>query len=103
AQVSCDLLGPVDDVRHTLEGADAVVHLAGHNEVLARDEPERAMEETVAMARTVADAASAAGVRRVVHVSTVHVYGEHLRPGARIHEGLEPSPTSAYAEARRAS
>lgn len=100
-QRACDLLGPAADIADTFADASVVLHLAGHNEVIAKQDPHRATSETEAMARAVADAAQLAGVPRIVYVSTVHVYGEHLRPGAMIHEGLTPAPTSPYAEARR--
>jgi nucleoside-diphosphate-sugar epimerase len=91
-QVACDLLGPVEAVAEAFAGATTVVHLAGHNEVIARQEPERSTEETTAMAEAARDAAVRAGVRRIVYVSTVHVYGEHLQPGADITEALPPAP-----------
>ena len=99
-QVECDLLGPVAPIASALAGASAVVHLAGHNEVITAADPDRAVDETVAMAEAVRAAARAAGVRRVVYVSSVHVYGEHMAPGALLHEDLGPAPTSAYARAR---
>lgn len=99
-QVVCDLLGGPDQVAEALTGASAVVHLAGHNEVIAASDPERALQETVAMAAAVRDAARAVGVPRVVYVSTVHVYGELLAPGNHLVESLPAKPVSAYAEAR---
>lgn len=99
-QVECDLLAPPGELVPVLEGAGAVVHLAGHNEVIAAADPVRAIDETVAMARNVLEAARAAGIGRIVYVSTVHVYGEQLRPGARLHEDLDAAPVSPYARAR---
>jgi len=99
-QVTCDLLRPADDIARSLEGASTAIHLAGHNEVVAAEDPERALTETVAMADSLRSAAVAVGIRRIVYVSTVHVYGDQLRPGALVHEGLEARPTSAYARAR---
>lgn len=96
----CDLLGPTAEIADAFDDASVVLHLAGHNEVIAKHDPERATSETEAMAKAVVDAAQVAGVPRIVYVSTVHVYGEHLRPGAVIHEGLTPAPTSPYAQAR---
>ena len=46
-----DLLEPVDVVATALEGCDAVVHLAGHNEVVAARDPDRALAETVSWYR----------------------------------------------------
>lgn len=100
-QVVCDLLGPKHDVATAIEGADVVLHLAGHNEVVTAHDPDRAAHETVAMTEAVAEAARTTGVTRVVHVSTVHVYGDRLRPGAVIDETVPPAPTSAYAQTRR--
>lgn len=99
-QVECDLLGPTASITAALAGASAVVHLAGLNEVIAGTDPDRAVHETVAMAEAVRAATRAAGVRRVVYVSSVHVYGAHMAPGALLHEDLEPAPTSPYARAR---
>lgn len=101
-QRACDLLGPVAHIADAFADASVVLHLAGHNEVVAKHDPQRATTETQTMARSVLDAAQAAGVSRIVYVSTVHVYGEHLRPGAVIREDLVPAPTSPYAEARHA-
>jgi UDP-glucose 4-epimerase len=99
-QVACDLLGPADDLTRALDGVDTVVHLAGHNEVVSGRDPDTAIRETVQMAENVLRAAAANGVRRIVYVSTVHVYGERLVPGAVVDESIEPAPTSAYARAR---
>ena len=44
------------------DGADAVVHLAGANEVAARHDPEAAVADTVRITQRVASAAIAAGV-----------------------------------------
>jgi len=55
------------------------------------------------MSRRVADAAARAGVARLVYVSTVHVYGAQMTPGARLTEDVVPEPRSVYAVARLAS
>ena len=102
-QVPLDLLRPVDEIAAALRGVDAVVHLAGHNEVVASAEPDRALAETVIAARHVTEAAALAGVARVVYVSTVHVYGDRLAPGARVDEDTAPAPRGTYAVARLAS
>src|SRR5690606_29215870 len=83
-QVPVDLLGPAPDLALALAGAGSVVHLAGHNEVIASQDPGRAVSETVAMAEAVLAAARQQGVTRIVYVSTIHVYGEHLVPGAAV-------------------
>lgn len=100
SQEVCDLLGPPDALAAAIDGASVVVHLAGHNEVVAAREPDRAVAETVAMAERVRDGARTVGARRVVYVSTVHVYGAQLQPGMRIDEATRVEPTSRYAQAR---
>ena len=83
-QVPLDLLQPAAEVAIAFRGVDAVIHLAGHNEVIASSDPDRALAETVIAARHVAEAAAIAGVERVVYVSTVHVYGDRLSPGSAV-------------------
>jgi UDP-glucose 4-epimerase len=86
-----------------LAGAAGVVHLAGTNEAVAAADPDRAMADTVAAARRVAEACRNAGVRRLVYVSTVHVYGRSLAAGATVTEEALPRPYSPYAIARLAA
>jgi len=84
-----------------LEGHDAVVHLAGASEVRAGAEPDAALAETVVATRRVAEAAVRAGVRRLVFLSTFHVYGGATDDGG-VHEGVVPTPRHPYAFARLA-
>jgi len=97
-----DLLEPVDAVADALGGCDTVVHLAGHNEVVTAQDPDRGVAETILAGRHLVEGARQAGVRRVVYVSTVHVYGDRLVPGAHIDEDVAPAPRSPYAIARLA-
>lgn len=83
-----------------VEGADAVVHLAGANEVVTREDPDAALAATAAAARAVGVACRRQGVPRLVYVSTIHVYGESLAPGALVTEDAVPAPRSAYSIAR---
>lgn len=73
-----------------MRGAEVVVHLAGKAHVVARSTPAlddeyRAANEV--LTRTVCEGAARAGARRVVHLSTVVVFGDRhprrdgLRPG----------------------
>lgn len=82
--------------------ADAVIHLAGPNEIVAAQDPERALVETVATTWRTARAAAEAGVRRFVYVSTVHVYGPPA-DGAVLDEQTVPAPRGAYPISRLAS
>lgn len=102
-QVAIDLTSEGAGLSEAFAGVSTVVHLAGHNEVVAAQEPDRAMAETLAATRHVTTAAVAAGVARLIYVSTVHVYGSNLQPGAHIDETTTASPTSPYAIARLAS
>jgi UDP-glucose 4-epimerase len=97
-----DLLDPAARIADALEGAPAVVHLAGHNEVVAAADPDGALAETALMGRHVVEAARTAGVQRVVYVSTIHVYGDRLAPGATVDESVPPAPHGPYAVARLA-
>jgi UDP-glucose 4-epimerase len=95
-------LAPVDEVAAALDGCAAVVHLAGASEVVAARDPDGALAGTVAATRRVAAAAAAAGVDRVVDVSTVHVYGAALEAGGTVDEAVLPQPRHPYAVARLA-
>jgi UDP-glucose 4-epimerase len=101
--VAFDLSSEPERLRDAVDGADAVVHLAGVNEAVAAAEPDRALAETVVTARQLGAACTAAGVRRIVYVSTVHVYGAALVPGAVVTEDAVPEPRSVYAVARLAA
>jgi len=83
-------------------GCDAVVHLAGEDELVAAREPERALGGTVLAAQRLAAACRTGGVPRLVYLSTVHVYGTRMAPGAVLDETLRAEPRSAYAIARLA-
>jgi UDP-glucose 4-epimerase len=95
-----DLTDQRASVADLVAGASAVVHLAGSNETHAADDPDQALADTVAAARRVVEACEAAAVSRVIYVSTVHVYGDALAPGATVTEDARPEPRSAYAAAR---
>jgi UDP-glucose 4-epimerase len=97
-----ELLDPAGKVAEAFAGIDTVVHLAGHNEVVAAQDPDRALAETALAGRHVVEAARAAGVGRIVYVSTIHVYGDRLAPGATVDESVAPAPHGAYAVARLA-
>jgi UDP-glucose 4-epimerase len=102
-QVEVDLLGPAAALRAAFDGCDAVLHLAGANEVVAATEPDAALRDTLLGSAHVAAAASDAGVRRVVYVSTVHVYGRALADDAIVSEATVPEPAAVYGIARLAS
>jgi len=104
AQTVCDLAAdPVDLLVSACEGADVIVHLAGENEVVAAREPAAALAATVLATERLVEAAAQTGVKRVVYVSTVHVYGARIREGAALIEDMRPEPRSSYAISRLAS
>jgi UDP-glucose 4-epimerase len=102
-QVVVDLLGNPGDLDDALGGVDSVVHLAGPNEITTALDPEESVNATIAGSRRVAAAAARVGVRRLVYVSTVHVYGARMTEGATVDEETPTEPRSEYALARLAS
>ena len=69
-------LSDVAELTEQVRGADAVVHCAGQYRVgIPRSEHRAMWEANVGATERVLDAASAAGVPRIVHVSTVNVLG----------------------------
>jgi UDP-glucose 4-epimerase len=84
-------------------GAEAVIHLAGENEVSAAREPAAAMASTAVATERIAEAAAEAGVGRFVYMSTVHVYGQRIADGVTLTEDMRPEPRASYAISRLAS
>jgi UDP-glucose 4-epimerase len=78
-----------------------VVHLASPNEHEAAADPLAAVEGTIGVTVRVLDAAIAAGVRRVVYLSTAHVYGAPLI--GHIAEDHPTRPVHPYAITHRAA
>jgi UDP-glucose 4-epimerase len=103
-QTVCDLC-TVDpqELAAVCERATTIVHLAGENELLAASDPAAALGSTVVASERLAEACIAAGVRRLVYLSTVHVYGARIAAGATLSEDMRPEPRSAYAISRLAS
>jgi UDP-glucose 4-epimerase len=103
-QVVCDLstIGR-SELAAQCAGVQAIVHLAGENEVQAARDPSAALSTTVMATLRLAGAARDAGVARLVYLSTVHVYGDRMAPGVTLTEDMRPEPRSAYAISRLAS
>jgi UDP-glucose 4-epimerase len=103
-QTVCDLCTvPTEELAAACAGASAIVHLAGENELLAASDPAAALGSTLVASERLAEACTAVGVRRLVYLSTVHVYGARIMPGATLTEDMRPEPRSAYAISRLAS
>jgi UDP-glucose 4-epimerase len=101
-QTEIDLRTTSTRLEAACEGAHAVIHLAGPNEVAAAKDPEGSLTDALQAAARVAEAATAAGVTRLVYLSTVHVYGAAIVEGATLSEETAPMPRAAYGIARLA-
>jgi nucleoside-diphosphate-sugar epimerase len=95
--VCADLDDPLS-LQRALEGVDTIIHSAsyiGPDPVLC-DKTNRAGTERLA------DAASAAGIRKILYVSTIGVYG--LGPHTRVRENdVIPSPVTAASTSKLAA
>jgi UDP-glucose 4-epimerase len=102
-QTVTDLDGDPRAVQAAFDGVDTVVHLAGENEVLASRNPAATLASTVVATERVVEDAADAGVKRLVYMSTVHVYGERMTEGATLTEDLRLEPRATYPISRLAS
>lgn len=92
-------IGPATDWTTVLNGVDCVVHLAARAHVMDDSAPEPLAayrEVNVAGTRRLAEQAAAAGVRRLVMVSSIKVNGERTAPGAPFLFSDPPAPEDAY-------
>ncbi|MEX2644555.1 MAG: NAD-dependent epimerase/dehydratase family protein, partial [Acetobacterales bacterium] len=98
-------IGPATEWRSALAGVDAVVHLAAwaHRPGADPREAERecARINAAGTARLASEAA-AAGVRRLVYVSTVKVHGERSPASRPFTEADAPAPEDAYGRSKLA-
>jgi nucleoside-diphosphate-sugar epimerase len=92
-------LGPDTDWRAALKGCDAVIHLAARAHVMK----DRAADPLALFRRVnrdgavrLAEQAAAAGVGRVVFVSSIKVNGEATAPGRPFRADDAPAPVDAY-------
>jgi UDP-N-acetyl-alpha-D-quinovosamine dehydrogenase len=76
-----------------LDGIDTVIHLANRAHRPAR---ELAETDEPAAAATLACAAARAGVRRLVHFSSIRAMGDRTAPEAPFHGSDPPHPRDAY-------
>jgi UDP-glucose 4-epimerase len=89
---SCNLADPASCAALNLGGAQALVHAGGITEESARTD--KAWAHAAAGWHKVLERAAAAGIGRVVYVSSAHVYGTME---GTIDEATPPDPRSDYA------
>lgn len=78
--VTLDLAARPDGIVETIDGADAVVHLAANADVrFGWDHSMRDLEQNVIVTHHVLEAMRSTGVRRLVFSSTGSVYGEAVQ------------------------
>jgi nucleoside-diphosphate-sugar epimerase len=95
--------GPGFDWQPSLQGVDAVVHLAGRAHVMRESsiDPERAFLTVNRDAtRRLAEQSVDAGVRRFVLVSTIGVHGDASLPGKPLTEHDPLRPYDAYTRSK---
>jgi nucleoside-diphosphate-sugar epimerase len=96
-------LGPETDWSHALHGVDCVVHCAARVHVMQDDAPDPLgafRRVNVEGTQTLAMAAAAAGVRRLVFVSSLKVHGEQTLPGVPFQAHTPPAPQDAYGRSK---
>jgi UDP-4-keto-D-QuiNAc 4-reductase len=90
-------IGPRTNWVKHLEGIDVAVHLAGSAH---RPVSPAAAEREAEAAGALAHAAAAAGVRRLVHVSSIRAMGASTPPGRPFRGDDPPLPGDAYGRAK---
>lgn len=92
-------LGPNTDWRHALDGIDVVIHCAARVHVM-KDQARNPLDEfrlaNVEGTRSLATQALAAGVRRLVFVSSIKVNGESTTGMPPFSHRSPPAPEDAY-------
>lgn len=101
AQVCSINWNSASELRTLCEGFDIVAHLAGANAPDSAADPAMAYEFNVVATARLVEAAIKAGVRRILYLSTAHVYGSPLQ--GEISERNCPFPIHPYAISHRAA
>lgn len=99
--------GDVTDITSlfiALEGVEYVLNPAAIVPVVeARQSPQSCLQVNVLGSYNVAFAAKKLGVKRMLQISTCHIYGNHIDQNLPIHETMEPKPTDLYAASKYAA
>jgi len=96
-------IGPDTVWDAALEGMDAIVHLVSHSPVAGASAADTAVayrRVNVAGSERLARAALAAGVKRLVYVSTIKVNGEATPIDAPFTAEMPPRPEDVYGESK---
>jgi len=99
ALAACDIefldLQSPGKLNTSLRGMDTVIHLASLNAVQCAEDPMLALKVNVGGTINLLSACESGGVRRVIYMSTAHVYGSPLQ--GDIAETTCPEPLHHYA------
>ena len=99
--------GDVTDITSlfiAMEGVDYVFNPAAIVPVVeARQSPQSCLQINIIGSYNVAYAAMKSGVKKMLQVSTCHIYGNHLEENLPIKENLDPHPTDLYAASKYAA
>lgn len=98
--VQGDVLDP-EALERAMPGVDTVIHLAAVNEVESGRDPQRSLLVDAGGTLRVLEAATAAGARRLVYLSTFRIYGP--RAESPITEATVPRPIHPYGISHRAA
>ena len=96
-------LGPQTDWGRSLHGVDCVVHCAARVHMVQDTDPDPMStyrRVNVEGSRSLAVAAAAAGVRRVVFLSSLKVHGEQTAPGRPFTSDMPAAPEDAYGQSK---
>ena len=93
-------IGPATDWSAALDRIEIIIHLA--QRAHAGPDPSALAGEPAAVA-ALARAAAAAGVKRLVLLSSIKAMGEATAPGRPFHANCTPRPQDAYGRAKLAS
>jgi UDP-glucose 4-epimerase len=81
-------------IHQAVSGINTIFHLAALNDIECAADPELAHRVNVRGTELLLSAAIAAGVKRIVYMSTIHVYGSPL--SGNITEASPTEPTHPY-------
>jgi nucleoside-diphosphate-sugar epimerase len=94
----------LESLKSAMKGVDTVFHVAAKVQIKdTRSDPKDTLLSNSIGAFNVATAAKHAGVRKLVHVSTCHVYGNQPETLLPLKEDVAPRPHDIYAVSKLAA